>query len=450
MAQYFTSVLCTLYIKPIYTLYTRHNKKMGRLTGMLFFLLVLFNTNEINAQEKLKVALVSGAHSPSYEGNYSMRLFRDYLKENDYPIEVVFISSQEGTDAFLNLDKLEEVDAAVFNVRRKTPSAEDLAIFREFFNSGKGFVAIRSTSHAWENWPDFDQEVLGVSYNMTFHADGQKSPSMEVINLYNHPVFTGVRDFSTDQYMYDIQDVADDVQIIMEGTVGESTTPMAWTRTYKGGRVFRLVPGNLELFQDPNYLKMVANGLLWVAGRTIPGSQTQVQRTYMPGAHPGSFAVTFPQGPGICFDPVRGGINYIWEGDFIDLRPRWLTKQGKPAKYYGEVFYSNELQKPIRTGSPDKESEYQFQGYRMVEGNPVFSYSVDGTLISETVTPLENAYGVKRHFRVEGKKPVWILSEPQKDSEITLAGAEKKGKHIHYNGKSDDFVVKIRKSEPSN
>src|SRR5699024_8659180 len=152
MAKHLNSILYSLCIKPV--------KRTGTVAGVLFFLLFLFSTNDINAQEKLKVALVSGAHSPSYEGNYYIRLFWDYLEENDYPVEVVFISSQEGSDGFLNLNKLAEVDAAVFNVRRKTPSAEDLAVFREFFNSGKGFVAIRSTSHAWENWPDFDQEVL--------------------------------------------------------------------------------------------------------------------------------------------------------------------------------------------------------------------------------------------------------------------------------------------------
>lgn len=425
-------------------------QRAGIVVGtLLLFFIFLFPLNNASAQEKLKVALVSGAHSPSYEGNYSMRLLRDYLEENDYPIEIIFISSQEGTDTFLNLEKLKTVDTAVFNVRRKTPAEQDLAIFRDFFNSGKGFVAIRSTSHAWENWSDFDQEVLGARYNMTFHTDQQRYPSMEVINLYNHPIFTGARNFSTDQYMYDVQDIAGDVQIIMEGTVGESTTPMAWTRMYKRGRVFRLIPGNLKLFQDPNYLRIVANGILWVAGREIRGAQAQVQRTYMPEAHPGSFAVTFPQGPGICIDPVRGGVNYIWEGDFINLRPRWLTKQGDPAKYYGKIFYSNEQHKPIRTETPDKESDYQFHGYRIINGNPEFRYSVNGILIKETLTPLKKAYGVKRHFQVDGNESVWIISEPQKDSAINLTGAERKGKYIYYNGEGDGFEMEIRKIEKS-
>lgn len=439
MNYFFYSIPCTVNWTSI--------QRSGLVVGVLLIFQFLLSVSQVNAQQKLRVALVSGAHSPSYEGNYSMRLLRNYLEENDYPIEVVFISSQEGTDSFLNLEKLKTVDTAVFNVRRKTPTEQDLAIFRDFFNSGKGFVALRSTSHAWENWPDFDQEVLGARYNRTFHTDEQRYPSMEVINLYNHPIFTGARDFSTDQYMYDVQDMDDDVQIIMEGTVGESTTPMAWTRMYKGGRVFRLVPGNLELFQDPNYLRMVTNGILWVAGRKIPGSQAQVQRTYMPEAHPGSFAVTFPRGPGICFDPVRGGINYMWEGEFIDLRPRWLTKQGDPAKYYGEVFYANEQHRPIRTESPGKASDYQFHGYRMIDGNPEFSYSVNGTLINETLTSLKNAYGVKRQFRVEGESPVWIVSKPQQDAEITLSGAKKEGNNIYYNGEGDGFVMEIRKME---
>ncbi|MEX0772914.1 MAG: ThuA domain-containing protein [Balneolales bacterium] len=421
----------------------KHNR-MAFLALILVGLAFVSHPQNVEAQERLRVALVSGAHAESYQANRAMSLLKDHLEQN-YAIDCVLVTSQEGSNSFEGegLEVLSTVDAAVFHVRRKTLSERDLMILREFIDSGKGFVALRSTSHAWENCPDFDQEVLGAKYRGTFHADDRRSPSMDIINIYQHPIFTGAREFTTQQYMYQYEDIADDVQIIMEGTVGEVTTPMAWTREYKGGRIFRLVPFHIEMFQDPDYLKMLGNGILWVTRRQIPGAKASVQRTYMPEAHPGAFAITFPQGPGICYDPVRGGINYIWDGDYIDLRPRWTTKQGQPAKYIGDIFYSENSLQPMRTGSPDREPEYQFRGYRIVDGLPEFSYTINGRLVREEMRPLENGEGVERHFQVEGDEPFWLMLEPQNKSEVTISGAVREDNYIRYDGAGGGFVVEI-------
>jgi|GEM_PF-640044 len=215
------------------------------------------------SQNEIHVALVSGSESPSYQAHYAMSLLKDYLEEN-YPVKGTIINSEEGSDQFDNLDALKSVDTAVFFVRRKTPSPDDLEIIKSFVESGKGFVALRPTSHAWENWPTFDQEVLGATYKGTFHTEDVRSPSMDRIVMDNHEIFSGIDHFYTDLYMYDYEDIQDDVDVIMHGHVGEETTPLAWTRIYNGGRIFRLVPGNLELFHEANYLKMIGNGVMWV------------------------------------------------------------------------------------------------------------------------------------------------------------------------------------------
>lgn len=394
-------------------------------------------------QKRLRVALVSGTESEAYQANHAMSLLKSYLEEN-YPIDCVLVTSQEGSDSFHNLQELKNVDTAVFHVRRKTPSEQDLEILRNFIDSGKGFVALRSTSHAWENWPDFDKEVLGATYQGTFHVGDKRSPSMDVIDIYQHPIFTGARDFSTDQYMYQYEDIEDDVQIIMEGSVDGTTTPMAWTRTYKGGRIFRLVPNSIDMMQDSTYLKIIGNGIMWVKNRDIPDAEVSIQRTYMPDAHPGSIAVIFPQGPGICYDPVRGGINYIWDGDYIDLRPRWTTKQGKPANFTGEVFYSEKNWQPMRSESLENDPEYNFRGYKVINGSPVINYTINGRMIQEELRPLNNGYGIARHFQIEGNKPLLLKTESQSNSDMTITGAILKDNYIHYDGTADSFIVEIQ------
>ena len=99
---------------------------------------------------------------------------------------------------------------------------------------------------------------------------------------------------------------------------------MAWLRSFRRGRGFGLMPGEAALFHDPAYLKIVANAIRAGGGRAIPGARTGVQRTYMADAHPGAFAITFPGGPGVCYDPDHRGVAYVWTGDDVDAR-RWYT-----------------------------------------------------------------------------------------------------------------------------
>jgi len=110
----------------------------------------------------LRVCLVSGANdSKPYATDTTLKELADYLRKEDRMVCEVVVMNPAGT-GFVSLERLLAADAAIFFVRRKTPDAAQLAILRQFFASGKGFIALRSTSHAWDNWRDFDVEVLGA------------------------------------------------------------------------------------------------------------------------------------------------------------------------------------------------------------------------------------------------------------------------------------------------
>jgi hypothetical protein len=110
----------------------------------------------------LRVCLVSGANdSKPYATDTTLKELADYLRQEDRMVCEVVVMNPAGT-GFVSLERLLAADAAIFFVRRKTPDAAQLAILRQFFASGKGFIALRSTSHAWDNWRDFDVEVLGA------------------------------------------------------------------------------------------------------------------------------------------------------------------------------------------------------------------------------------------------------------------------------------------------
>ena len=96
----------------------------------------------------LRVCLVSGANdSKPYATDTTLKELADYLRQEDRMVREVVVMNPAGT-GFVSLERLLAADAAIFFVRRKTPDAAQLAIRRQFFASGKGFIALRSTSHA--------------------------------------------------------------------------------------------------------------------------------------------------------------------------------------------------------------------------------------------------------------------------------------------------------------
>ena len=392
---------------------------------------------------RLRVCLVAGSETPVNQAGLMMLRLKVAL-ERDYPVDGILVTSRDGENHFENLEALRTADAAVFLIRRKTPPPAQLAIFREFFDSGRGFVTVKSTSHAFENWKTFDAEILGATYAGGF-ADHAR---LQVINAYPHPIFTGAEGFETDQGMYAYTELARDILILMEGTVGEATVPMAWVRPHRGGRIFHFSPGGAALAKDPEYLRIIGNALLWVSRRPIPGARTAVQRSYLPDAYPGAFAITFPRGPGLCYDPVRGGINYAWEGDFADLRPRWLTKQGQPVRFVGNVFYREQNRLPLRT-EPTREPVGEFLGYVLVDGFPEFHWMVDGREVRELLRPLADGVGVVRRFSVgAGVGPLWLLLEPQVGAEVTIDGAVRDDNAVRYTGGAGEFSVMVRRKAP--
>ena len=346
-------------------------------------------------------------------------------------------------DGTLSLAPLRTAHTAVFHRGPGALGTEDAAVLREFLAAGRGVVVLAAARDAWDAVPNFLGEYLGAEPGGRFAAGAP----MSVINLYPHPIYAGVERFETQQPMPVWQKIAADAQLIMEGTVGEETAPLAWVRRRSTGRVCHIVPAGAALISDAAYLQIVAQAVLWTSSRPIPQAQPIVQRTFMPESYPGSFAITFPGGPGVCFDPVRGGINFIWDGDFVDLRPRGLTKQGEPARIFGEVFYRESMWQPWRVGAPGREPVFQFRGYRLTPAGPELHYQVDDREVFETLSASADGRGLERRFRVgAGGGPLWLHLEPQRDSDLTLTGLVRDGDRATLaSSAAGAFTIEIRR-----
>jgi type 1 glutamine amidotransferase len=214
------------------------------------------------AAKPLRVCLVSGANdSAPYATDRSLAGLAAYL-EKHHGMTCQLVTWDPAKAEFDRLERLLEADAAVFFVRRKTPNARDLDVLKRFFASGHGFVALRSTSHAWENWPEFDAEVLGAKYG---GPKGGNFGNAEKLIYRPHPIWEGAGDFDTQCDLYRYGPTAPDVTVLLEGQTQNGLTPVAWTRPLRGGRLFHLALGYAYDVEKPSFRRIVANALRWVS-----------------------------------------------------------------------------------------------------------------------------------------------------------------------------------------
>ena len=140
-----------------------------------------------------------------------------------------------------------------------------------------------------------------------------------------------------------------------------------------------------------------------------------VHRTMMPECGPSSFAIGLGPNLGLSFDPGRGGVNYVWQGDFVDLGPTWKAKINKPAEIRGTIVYRESRRYPLRSGRSDREPKFEFKGYTLLADAVEFQYLLDGVLVREEIRATPDGCGVVRRFQTSEPVAGWsyaIESQP--------------------------------------
>jgi type 1 glutamine amidotransferase len=209
----------------------------------------------------VRVCLVSG--SLEYESNKTMPILQTRLEKKGAVCSRAFIEGKDET-RLPGLEKLEETDVMVLFTRRLKLTGEELDLFKKYCLSGKPIVGIRTASHAMQNWLDLDREVFGGDY--TGHYGTAMTTTVKLVERERkHPILAGVSPFVSDGSLYKNAKVADDCKVLLTGTNLQATMPVAWTRTYKGGRVFYTSLGHQRDFENEYFLRMLENAVAWTA-----------------------------------------------------------------------------------------------------------------------------------------------------------------------------------------
>src|SRR5262249_29400775 len=164
------------------------------------------------------------------------------------------------------LESLDTCDVMLLFTRRLTIKGEQLERVKKYCTSGKPVVAVRTASHAFQNWLALDKEVLGGDYQ-NHYGETMKTRVSIVENAKNHPTLAEFKPFESPGSLYKNPNVAKDVEVLLTGNNGQHVEPVAWTRPYKGGRIFYTSLGHPKDFENESFRRLLVNALFWTTRR---------------------------------------------------------------------------------------------------------------------------------------------------------------------------------------
>lgn len=149
--------------------------------------------------------------------------------------------------------------------------------FVDLLNTGIGLVSLHHNIGANQEWKEFWKILGGIHIPKVFTVDGKEyGPSGSIDDQTvpvhvadpNHPITAGVKDFTIFDETYHKYYVSPDVHVLLTTTHPDNVPQLAWCHDYGKSRVFYLMLGHgPSAWTNPNYPKLLSNGIHWAAGR---------------------------------------------------------------------------------------------------------------------------------------------------------------------------------------
>jgi len=168
------------------------------------------------------------------------------------------------------LAALDTADLAIVFIRRMTLPEDQVAHFRKFAASGKPIIGLRTASHAFENWKEWDREVLGGNYQN--HHNNKLATTVRVApDAANHPILKGVpKEFASPGSLYRNDPLPPGATVLLTGSVeGKPAEPVAWTRSHHGAAVFYTSLGHPAEFGTGAFDRLLLNAVQWALAQPV-------------------------------------------------------------------------------------------------------------------------------------------------------------------------------------
>ncbi len=169
-------------------------------------------------------------------------------------------------------EKVLECDVMLLNHYRVEPTEEQLKHLKKYFLSGKPVVGTRKASHAYQNWLEIDQTVLGAKYGGHFFEKKDEQKVFIEEKAKENPLVKDFKPFMCGGGLYNYTKLADGVEVLMSGGPPGKSMPVTWTRINKersNQRIFytRYDPQDTDKHTDVR--DMLTKALFWAADKDL-------------------------------------------------------------------------------------------------------------------------------------------------------------------------------------
>ncbi|MDQ3330015.1 MAG: ThuA domain-containing protein, partial [Planctomycetota bacterium] len=221
---------------------------------------------------------------PEYGTEKTLPAFAKRHLGRDFKVSLVFGDEADG-NALPGLEVLKDADVLLLSMRRRALRSEQMKLIRDFIESGKPVVGIRTASHALslrgkepparhEAWESFDADVFGGNY-ANHYGNGPVAEISIAAGAKDSPSMRGVETpFDSEGSLYQVSPLKDSATPLLVGAIpGHSPEPVAYTNTsIFDGKAFYTSLGHTSDFERQPFRRLLFNALLWAAGRGIPNA----------------------------------------------------------------------------------------------------------------------------------------------------------------------------------
>jgi type 1 glutamine amidotransferase len=155
------------------------------------------------------------------------------------------------------------------NWGKPDPGKRSEESLERFVSKGGGLVIMHFASGSFENWPGYSK-LAGKIWDRKNTHDPRGSFRVELVDTL-HPITLNLHSFETDDELYVC--LTGDQPIHVLARARSSTTgnyyPMAFTLTYKKGRIFHTTLGHdARAIHIAGTAELIRRGVVWVAQRS--------------------------------------------------------------------------------------------------------------------------------------------------------------------------------------
>jgi uncharacterized protein len=243
-------------------------KKYYRPGAFMLLVIVFVLTTAFNHfNQPRRVEILFLGHKTNQHHNSELLadiLAREYFKDG---INITFTTNLD----HLNKENLDQYDGLILYANHDSITASQERSLLDFVRSGKGFVPIHCASWSFRN-SDEVVELIGGQFK------SHKYDSFPAVIIKpDHAVMKGVSSFFTKDETYVHDKLSKNIEVLSERVEGIHHEPYTWVRPYGKGRVFYTAYGHDETtFNNPGFLNLVRNGILWAVGEKA-GAKKQVR-----------------------------------------------------------------------------------------------------------------------------------------------------------------------------